>query len=281
MLISVDKHFLIYNASPREVQYVLRCLDSEVAYSNEELREHLRADWGYEAQKNLSLSTRRLYDLGLARRLSTVGGKQGYVVTSIGEKVRQLLDLDPALSSDVMHYLHYHGWDGKPQTRKLFWSYRQCSDIVWDRQELPRTSDLASEVQARIARDFPDLYAARLGGNFNAGGVNSGWKPWVARLVPSPFRTDSRAIQPRQVPRFELILLALDDVYRARGYRYGDPVILDDAILNQIASVFFLDLNCCRELIDLAARLSHVIKLSDTFAGTSVTLLEPYGVERI
>ena len=78
-----------------------------------------------------------------------------------------------------------------------------------------------------------------------------------------------------------LALLALDDVYRSRGYRYGDPVILDEPMLDEVARVFFLDPICCRKLLDLAARLTKVIKLSDTFAGTSVTLMAPYTIERI
>ena len=80
---------------------------------------------------------------------------------------------------------------------------------------------------------------------------------------------------------FALQLLALEQVYQSRGYRHGDPVILDDGLLDETSRVFFLDPTCCRSLIDLAARLTKTVKLSDTFAGTSVALLEPYGIERI
>jgi len=88
-------------------------------------------------------------------------------------------------------------------------------------------------------------------------------------------------MQKRTVSHHEVALLALDDTYRSRGYRYGDPVILDDALLDEVARVFLLDPICCRELIDLAARVTKVIELSDTLAGTSVALLAPYDIERI
>jgi hypothetical protein len=145
------------------------------------------------------------------------------------------------------------------------------------------TKIIVAEVQSRIAKRYPGMYAQRVGGSFNAGGVTS-WKAWVAALTPPPLgrgNPKERMLSPRTCDRYELSLLALDHIYRARGYRYGDPVLLDENLLGQIAAVFFLDLACCRGLLDVAARLTRAIRLADTFAGTSITLLEPYNIERI
>ena len=276
-----DLHFLIDNAPPIEVEYLLGCLDPDVAYSTEELRQRLLLYWEYTAQRNLTFSTRRLLDLGLADKANTASGKPGHVITQLGEKVRGILSIDQELYAEIMHFLHYTSYDGSPSSRKLFWSYRNCCEIVWARKELLPTPKLVAEVQSRIAEFFPSAYASRVGGNFNAGGVSSGWKPWLAQLQPSPFASEGRALIPRRSHRFELAALALDHVYRSRGYRYGDPVILDEPLLDELARVFLLDPICCRELIDLAARLAKAIKLSDTFTGTSVTLWAPYGIERL
>jgi len=101
----------------------------------------------------------------------------------------------------------------------------------------------------------------------------------VAQLCPSPF--EGKELIPRRNHRLELSILALGHIYRSRGYRYGDPVVLDNPLLDEVARVFFLDPICCRELLNLAARLTKAIRLSDTFAGPSVTLMEPYTVESI
>lgn len=276
-----DVHFLIDSAPPPEVEYVLGCLDFSVPWSTEELRTRLLSEWGYSAQKQLTFSTRRLFDLGLADRAMTASGKPGHLLTNLGAKVRQLLSIDRQLYNEIMHYLHYSRYDGSPSSRKLLWSYRTCCDILWMRKELPPTSELVAAVQSRIGEQFPSVYAKRVGGNFNAGGVTSGWKPWVAQLQPCPFDSEGRKLISRQSHRFELSALALDDAYRSRAYRYGDPVILDESLLDETARVFFLDPICCRELLDLAARLTKVIKLSDTFAGTSITLVAPYTIESI
>jgi hypothetical protein len=136
-------------------------------------------------------------------------------------------------------------------------------------------------VQSGIADGWSEAYARRKGGNFNAGGVSSGWKPWVAQLQPQVIDDKTNNLVPRESTRFELIALALDDLYRHRKYRYGDPVVIDDVLLDEVSRVFFLDPACYRELLDLAARLINDIKLADTFAGTSVTLMHPYTIERI
>jgi hypothetical protein len=276
-----DLHFLIDNAQPVEVEHILRCLDSETAYSTEELRIRLLDDWGLSAQKNLTFSTRRLFDLGLSERAATVSGKPGHIITDRGVKVRAILAIDHQLYDEIMHYLHYTSYDGSASSRKLFWSYRVCCEVVWQRKSVPAVSEVVANVQARIAEQFPSAYARRVGGNFNAGGVTSGWKPWVVRLCPPPFLSDGGELVPRETHRIELVLLALDHVYRSHDYRYGDPVVVDDAILDEVARVFFLDVVCCRKLLSLAGRLVKALRVADTFAGPSVTLAEPYTVESI
>jgi len=275
-----DVHFLLDNANPLEVEYILRSLDPNVVFSTQELRKRLISDWGYSAQKDMNYSTRRLCDLRLAEKTRTASKNVGYVITERGTQVRRILDFDRDLYAEVMHFLHYTSYDGSPSSRKLFWSYRTCCEIVWARKEILPASDLVSKVLNGIEHEFPQAYAltTEAGGRFNAGGV-SNWKAWVTQLQPSPF--DEKALMPRHSHRFELTVLALDHVYRSRGYRYGDPVILDELLLDEIARVSFLDPICCRELIDLAARLTKAVKLSDTFTGTSVTLLGPYGVESL
>jgi len=278
MLNNDDTHFPIDNAHPTEVKNLLRCLSREVAYSNEELRELLLNTLNYRAQKHIELSTRRLYDLGFAFKQKTFTGKVGYALTALGVKVRNLLELDHDLFADVMHYAHY---DGLSSSRKLFWSYKYCCEIVWKRREIPaKRKDMVAEVQAQIARAFPEAYSRRIGGNFNEKGIDA-WKSWVNILSPSPFKPKDRTLHLRERDNFELSLLALDHVYRARGYRYGDPVVLDDQLLDEIARVFFLDPLCCRRLLDLAARVTRFIELRETFAGTAVKLVSPYTIERI
>ncbi len=275
-----DVHFLIDSAPPKEVEHLLRCLSIQTASSLDELRSRLLNEWSFEAQRNLSFSTRRLCDLCLTTKQQTPLGKPGYVLTALGTKVRSILESDHELYADVMHYLHFDGYDGLPHGRKLFWSYQQCCDIAWSRKMIPPAPEIVVEIQARIAVRFPHAYAKKVGGNFNVGGVTA-WKAWIAALASPPFDQSSKKVTPRKRSCFELALLSLDHVYRSRNYRYGDAVIIDDGLLDEAARVFFLDPTCCRELLQLASKVTRVVTLRDTFAGTSVNLLAPYTIESI
>ena len=276
---SENEHFLIDNVTPPELDFALQTLDLEDSMTTEELRASLLERWNYKAQLNLSFTTRRLIDLGAAQR-TRKAGKPAYSLSEFGAKLRALRAVDPVMYKEVAHYLHYDRYDGDPDCNKLFWSYYHCCDIVWGLRRMPQDDVIVAEIQSRIAVSFPDLYT-RASGGFNKGGVSSGWRPWVAQLEPAPFPDKIKVLIPRTVTRFELSLLALDRAYRQRGYQYGDPVLLDDDLLDETAAVFFLDLACCRELLERAARLDRSLTLRSTFSGTSLTLHEPYTVERL
>jgi hypothetical protein len=180
-----------------------------------------------------------------------------------------------------MHFLHYDCFADTPSSKKAFWSYRQCCEITWAEGRVPSFASLAGLVQERIEQEYPHLFARKRVSPFNEGGANSGWWPWVAQLVPAPFSTRDRILARRVVPDHRLVLLAVEHVYRRQGYRHGDPVLLDDRTLDRVAAVFFLDAECCRELLGRAARLEKCLTMRSTFAGTSLTLLEPWTIERL
>jgi hypothetical protein len=133
-----------------------------------------------------------------------------------------------------------------------------------------------------MKQDFSHLdVGGREGFRFDGSAVGR-FYTWIRQLSPSPIQEGSGRIVGRQeVNHFEVALLALDYVYRSRGYRYGDPVVLDEVLLNDLSGVFFLDTGCYRQLLSLATKLTRLVSLRDTFAGTSVTLHAPYGVAEI
>ena len=276
-----DVHFYIDNAPPVEVAMVLRCLSSEDHMSVEEIAGRLTAAYSFSMQRDRTYSPRRLYDLGLACQ-SKQGNRVAYSLSPTGERVQALLSVIPDFCADVMHYLHYTTYDSSnPASRKYLWSYRVCCNTLWQERRIVPTGEMAARIQTSMEHEFPELdLGARQGARFDRTAASRVYT-WIRQLVPSPILKDDDPLVPRIIQRFELVLLALDHLYRERGYRYGDPVILDELLLNEISGVFFLDAGCCQELILLAGRLVGDLKLTDTFAGTSVSLLAPYGIDRI
>ncbi len=274
-----DVHFYIDNAPPEEVVCVLRILRVDEPLTPEDIAARIASEYGVRMQRDHSYSPRRLYDLGLAQQVNH-NGRLSYILTNSGAKLRRLFGNEPELSWELLHFLHYSIYDANLRPRKAFWSYRRCCDLIWNEKRAIPRSELATRVLSDIRVEFPDLdHGARVGARFDATAAGRCYT-WLRQLSPAPFVNDD-AVEPRQVDRFELALLALDYVYESRGSRYGDPIILADDVLDDVARVFFLDHDCCRRLLTLASRVTRSLKLTDTYAGPSVTLLAPYKLDDI
>jgi len=274
-----DTHFYIDYAPYEEVRKVLSCLTPETAMTATEVFDALESQHDPVKSQRTEI-LRRLSDLGLAR-YAKQGSRVTFSITPLGAKVREIDAFDPEVYPDVMHFLHFSSYDGSREARKYLWSYRRCSQSAWREGRLLPLKEIAAQIQSQMNEEFPYLdYTAQIGARFDNTAAGR-WAQWVGALRPPPFTEKARTLHKRTVLRHELALLALDDTYRSRGYRYGDPVILDDALLDEAANVFFLDPVCCRQLIDLAARVTTAIALRDTLAGTSVALLAPYGIDRM
>ena len=278
---NADTHFYIDNAPPEEVSWTLRALSRAEQLSPQMIADKLYAEYGFKMQRDRTYSPRRLYDLGLAEQSGT-GTKIHYSLSKLGSEVQGILAFDQELYADLIHFLHYSRYNEKPESRKYLWSYRRCCEIVWAERRAVPAQELAANVQSLMRQEFPCLdFGAREGARFDSTAA-SRFYGWIRQLMPPPFADQGHALlKMRIASHYELALLSLDHVYRLRGYRYGDPVVLDDVLLDELARVFFLEHQCYRNLLDLAAKMSRMVVLHDTFAGTSVNLMTPYGVENV
>ena len=273
-----DIHFYVDNAPPDEVTHVLRVLSLENSLTPSEIAEIMINEYGFEMQQDHSYSPRRLYDLCLASQ-ERQGPKVTYKLTARGAKFQAIQAMNPALATDLVHYLHYTSYSGSPHDRKYLWSYRKCCEIIWSTQRLVPNQNLASQILSRMGEEFSSVnWTGRVGARFDSTAVGRVYT-WLRALDPPPFTKSNKNLQPRLVQRFELALLALDDTYRSRQYRYGDAVLIDESLVKQIAGVFFLDPKCCADLLRLSANIVPSVKMSDTLGGPSINLLRPFTID--
>lgn len=273
-----DIHFYIDNAPPDEVTHVLRVLSVENSLTPDEIAKVMLNQYGFEMQRDHSYAPRRLYDLGVASQ-KRQGPKVTYRLTERGAKLQAIQAMKPALATDLLHYLHYTSYSGNPHDRKYLWCYRKCCEIIWATQRHVPNQYLASQILNRMSEEFNSLnWTAKVGARFDSTAVGRVYS-WLRALVPSPLSKSDKELKPRFVQRFVLALLALDDTYRSRQYHYGDAVLMDESLVNQIAGVFFLDHNCCADLLRLAANVVPSVKMSDTLGGGSINLLRPFTID--
>jgi hypothetical protein len=278
--IEEDIHFYVDNATPDEVSNVLRVLSVEEALTSYEIAEILASQYGFAMQHDHNYSPRRLYDLGIAFQ-DRQHSKVTYKLSQRGAKLQKIQAMNPTLAIDLLHYLHFTSYSGNTLDRKYLWSYRKCCEIIWAAQRIVPNQDLAGQVLNLMSGEFISLdWTGRVGARFDATAVGRIYT-WLRALEPSPFQKSDKNLHPRLIQRFELAALALDDTYRSRQYHYGDAVLMDESLINQIAGVFIIDPRCCIDLLRLSASVVPFIKISDTLAGASINLTRPFSINDV
>jgi hypothetical protein len=275
-----DTHFYFDNAPPKEVMNVISILSVDYEQTPKEIASSLSSTFAFEMQKDHTYSPRRVHDLGLAIRVRR-GTSVKYKLNDLGLKIQNLLGFDRGLSKDLLHYLHYTGYKEEPKQRKYLWSYRKCCEIIWSNMRFVRGKEMASSIQAEMRDQFDWLdYGKKTGARFNDTAVNQIYS-WLKNLDPSPFETIGDELKPRKIDRYEIALLSLNEIYNCSGYTFGDPVIMDDNFIQRVSGVFMLDFECCKQLIEIGARLNNSVKLAETLTGISVTLKKPFNIDNI
>jgi hypothetical protein len=277
--IKEDTHFYLDYAPPDEVTNVLRILSVDYDLTTKDIADALRNDYGFEMQKDRTYSPRRLADLGLA--IQSRRGSVAYKLSELGSKIKNILGIDPALAMDLMHYLHYTGYTDAPTKRKYLWSYRRCCQILWDNMRIIKYSLMASAIQSEMQEKFPWLdYGKKAGARFDSTAASRVGQ-WLKALDPPPFDQNESTLIPRIINRHEVALLGLDEIYCSRGYTYGDPVLMDDDFIKQVSGVFMLDFECCKKLLQVGARINQSVRISETLAGASISLMKPFKISNI
>ena len=268
-----DVHFYIDNAPPEEVMYVLRCLTNAGYLSSREIGTKLHAHYGFEMQSDRNYSPRRLFDLGLADRTRS-GSSLFYKLSARGGRVQEVASTDRSLGYELLHILHYYGYQGRGEDRKLFWSYRKLCELVWSEQRLRSSGELAASIQSLIETEFsPPSQVSNTGFNFSKAGANQGLA-WLRALEPSPISEDTLVARGALNP--VLALLVLDHYYRENSIEIGSPVLLSDEALAALSGALFVTPQAFRDMLLAASRLSERVRPTDTLGGTSIRLNAPF-----
>ena len=270
-----DKHFLIDYVPPLELTYSLISIKNNDGLSNKELSTFIEENFELPTQKNFSSTTRRLLDLGLVEK----NNNNEFYITELGNRINEIYHFDYEIFFDLIHYLHNTKYINNPLSRKYFWSYRSLTQYFWNHKELRSDKEMSEIVLADIQEKWPEHFRETKGGNFNPGGVSS-WRYWINQLTPEVINQERRLIK-RETSRYQLILLSINNLYRSEKIDFGNPILLSANIIDQIASEFFLKNDCVNNLINIAAQFSSALSIGDTFAGKSITLHKPFGIERV
>lgn len=235
--------FHIRNASPGDLAATLGTLDSHPDLPTISQVVEQAESTGFVIQDH-----RRLEALVTARDLGLVR-QQRNALTRQGEAVAQLESHKPDLFADIVHGLLYELWDPRQGGDNCFsWSYRTLCRILWEGGDraLASRRELASEIEAQARSAFrrPDVA-------FSPKSVG-GAVLWLSGLNPPVLSEDEGRFSRRDFCPPELLLMAIDFVYREKEIEYGVNLLLGDGNQTAICEYCLLDTESFERVLEYA-----------------------------
>jgi len=211
--------FHIRSVFPSDLIAVLEVLKSYPGLNSKKIP--LKAtEMGLEIRNKVKLEClETAKDLGLINKENTLSPE--------GFQLLQICQVQPNLFPEIVHFLYFNLWTELEKSKNCFsWTYQQVCEILWSTPSSnidPKT--LASEIYWR-ARAFSGKDTLSI----SAKSVN-GALHWLEALNPPVIKKHKKekTFSRRTFCPPELLILAIDRIYRVNNIPYGVGMILSSS----------------------------------------------------
>lgn len=255
-----------HNVTPKHVAALLALFGSEKALNKEEIRDRLKANAHRISDDYLRRNLIGLVGIGSLRKVGA-----SFELSELGDRLARLLQFRPNVFFDLMHYLYYATWDQNPSEQVAFsWTYQNICDILWaSRPSKIDGNAVANEIYRRIEREFSQAQKPSIS-HWAVHGVCN----WLATLDPPFMKPGSKnhSSEGRRTCSPELILLAIDYLYRKNGIPYGTTLLLDEPKIAAITAFCLLYPASFEPMLETTLNSFSVLKCQSTLWGRSLLL---------
>lgn len=198
---------------------------------------------------------------------------EAWRLTPRGVYLRVLAEWNLPAFNDMMHYLYYASWNFGDQEMATFsWTYQTVCNLLWERR--PAVIDgkaLAAEVrdlaQQQFNLDSVSITDYAIDGVYN----------WLRSLDPAFAWTDTKTRRRetnsgRSACTPELLLMAIDYLYRTQGMAYNEPVLMDEEKVSIVCRLCLLDPLRWRSVLGRAVEQFPVLQRAGSTEGPQITL---------
>jgi hypothetical protein len=261
--------YFIDNTRPIEVEYILRAMPRNGQIERQQLLDRIAEKFSFRFQKRYFDSFNRLIDLDLLSKIKDEGIEK-LKITGLGGIVKEILDYDTQLYREVIHFLHYSGYEFSISKKPYFWSYKKLCDLLWEKEAYNSEKELAGEISLYIQDHFKTTQTP-----FDESTIQK-FLGWLKILDP-PI-TQDRGVKKRYIDKPELFLLSTDLFYRTNGLHYGDPVLLTPESIESICKPFFISIGQFDQLVKASRRIWTFLRQKTGFQGLSIILDREYSI---
>lgn len=228
-----------HNATPGYIEAIMETLASD---------ESSKSYWRYEdvvdgALRDGYTLISRSEPFYFVKQLGIIGRKP-YALTDKGRILHSLLRKNIDVFNAIIHFLVYSLWTKKEPLKNCFsWTYRTFVNELWESVRVDIDKKKYAAVLANRAKEeFITKFGLSLRVSLSVNSIN-GVLNWLEVLEPSCIERHNKVITftRRTFSSPELMILAIDFLYRQRNADYGTTLFLTEENIETICKVCLLE----------------------------------------
>ena len=227
--------------------------------------------------KRIEHLTKSWYVLGILDRVREQNQAYRYSLNEYGENLLNKLQFNPPLAIEFVHWAWYSAWLRSPNFEWGWsWVYQEVCNTTWENSPSQIvTKKLMADTLEKANSLFPEQAPS-----FDILSVRS-VTAWLAVMEP-PFLVKKDQADPqspflsrkRESCSPELMFLAIQLQYQARGLPFDTPLLMDEALVEAVCKVCMLALEQFWPMAEICSLTFPSLVRKEMMYGTSLTVTE-------
>lgn len=245
-----------HNAKPSYVKEIFKTLEPNKNCTKEEILE-LTSNRGYSVATKESILNE---NLTLMRSLSLISSKtkEKNELTTKGIIFRKIIDFNPQIFSDILHFIYYSTYDLENKSILRSWSYKTVSDLMWSKDTFLIDESTKEDIASKVSSTAESFFKKTISfSSKSVGGVVN----WFEDMYPTLIHvnnTEKKFILRKFCPP-PLFILALDYIYTINKIEYKIPLLLTEEKIETICKICQLSKTSFDEVLELTGESYSII----------------------
>lgn len=263
--------------NPTYLKGVLPLLRGGTNFTNSELVKATPIVGLSDSLKRIEHITKSWYVLGILDRVREQNQAYRYSLNEYGENLLDKLQFNPPLAIEFVHWAWYSAWLRSPHFEWGWsWVYQEACNTMWENSPSQIvTKKLLADTLEKANLLFPEQAPS-----FDILSIRS-VMAWLAAMAP-PFLVKENEADPqssflsrkRGSCSPELMFLAIQLQYQAKGLPFGAPLLIDEALIEAVCKVCMLAPEQFWPMAEICSLTFASLVRKETLYGASLMITE-------
>lgn len=267
---STKLHIEGASGRPQAIKHYLDLVDRRDYESAESVMEDAYIELGLTRPKHSDRQVDIKNMTTTLSRLGLVNPDDRQELTSLGQQFVDIIIYNEDLFYELLHLLYSTAYYREPtSTNAISWSYYQISAALRRRSPVDFSPAVRQEVAEEVMQKAGDASNGALADHGPVSDRSLNGYKWFIQALDPPVLDDSSEFQLRSFAKKELVLGAIDTLYRSEVLfetaEYGDKLGLTDDTRVVLGPILFVDEANFTDVIEHAASMDGRLSITSDY----------------